>query len=136
MNHWTERDFTNWLYGLKDGAHLEECAECERESARLRALRRRITAEPEVAHDFLAAQRRAIHRRLGESPGSRVGARWGLSLAAMLLGAVLTFGWLRPTPAPAPIYTQADQQLFSDLVSIEQRDEPRAIKPIHNLFEE
>ena len=29
MKHWTENDFTEWLYGLKsDSAHLEDCVEC------------------------------------------------------------------------------------------------------------
>ena len=30
----------------------------------------------------------------------------------------------------------SDEQLFSDLSSIEQSAEPKAIQPIHNLFEE
>jgi hypothetical protein len=30
---------------------------------------------------------------------------------------------------------QSDEQLFSDLYSMEQSDEPRAAAPIHALFE-
>jgi hypothetical protein len=133
MKHWTEIDFQNWLYGLKEqDPHVVECPECSGELERLKRERGRITAEPEVSHEFLAAQRRAIYNRLDEKPSSRIAMRWVLS-AAMLL--VMVFGftiqrWLRPGPSVS------DEQLFSDLAAMDQRTEPTAIQPMHALFQQ
>jgi len=111
MKHRDEADFENWL----------------RE-------RTRSVPEAEVSSDFLAAQRRSIYRRLGESRRNWVALRWVLSVAMLLLlVASVTFERLhRAEPAP----TISDEQLFSDLASMEQRAEPKAIQPIHGLFEE
>ena len=89
-------------------------------------------AEPEVSTEFLAAQRRAIYRRLDE-PRRKFSMRWALSLATVLL--VLAGGLTieRRHPAAPAI---SDEQLFSDLSAMEQRTEPKAIQPIHSLFEE
>jgi hypothetical protein len=89
-------------------------------------------AEPEVSTEFLAVQRRAIYRRLGE-PHHRFSLRWALSLATVLL--VLAGGLtLERRRSSAP--SISDEQLFSDLSAMEQRTEPKAIQPIHSLFEE
>ena len=137
MSHWTEDDFNNWLYGLKtDDSHLAACAGCRAESERLTAIRQQVTAEPEVASDFLAAQRRAIYERLGHPRPHRAAVRWAVSLATVILLFGLSVAYLRPNRPPQPIYTHADEQLFSDLTQIEQTSEPRAIQPMHNLFEE
>ena len=46
MKHWTEIDFQNWLYGLREeDRHFEECAECSAEKDRLAVQRRRILAD-------------------------------------------------------------------------------------------
>lgn len=137
MRHWTEEDFTNWLYGLKDeDSHLAECGPCREESARLLAIRRQLTAEPEVDRVWLAAQRRRIYERLNEPAHHWMAARWVMSLAATVLLIIASVALLRPNRPVAPIFSHADEQLFSDLTSIEQSSEPRAIQPIHNLFEE
>ena len=137
MTHWTEDDFNNWLYGLKtDASHLATCAECRAESERFAAVRRRVTAEPEVVSDFLAAQRRAIYERIGHPRYNRAAVRWAVSLATVILVFGLSVAYLRPSRPAQPIYTHADEQLFSDLTQIEQTSEPRAIQPMHNLFEE
>lgn len=134
MKHWTQIDFQDWLYGLKDeDQHVRECTVCQTEMARLSAERRQITAEPSVSADFLAAQRRSIYRRLEGSPARNWAAwRWVLSTAMLL---ALVFGltiprWHKTAP---PI---SDDQLFRDLSAIEQNAEPQAIEPMHNLFEQ
>ena len=111
MKHRDEADFENWL----------------REQTR-------SLPEPEVSQDFLAAQRRSIYRRLDEPRRNWVALRWVLSVAMLLLlVASVTFERLhRAEPAPAI----SDEQLFSDLASMEQRAAPKAIQPIHGLFEE
>jgi hypothetical protein len=88
-------------------------------------------AEPEISAEFLAAQRRAIYRRLGQSQ-HRFSLRWALSLAMVLL--VLAGVTLERRRPSAP--SISDEQLFSDLSAMEQRTEPKAIQPIHSLFEE
>jgi len=131
MKHWTEEDFKQWLYGLKEeDQHLAECPECRAERERLAMERRRVVTPPEVSHEFLAAQRRSIHQRLGQPMHNWAQLRWGLSAAAVLaLTAGITFQTKR---APAI----SDEQLFADLAAIEQTAEPQAIAPIHQLFEE
>jgi hypothetical protein len=89
--------------------------------------------EPDVSAEFLAAQRRSIYRRIDQPRRSVHVMRWALSLAMLL---VLFAGGLtferRHKPAPAI----SDDQLFSDLSAMEQTNEPRAIQPIHGLFQE
>jgi hypothetical protein len=134
MKHWTENDFQNWLYGLKDrDQHVAECADCRAELGRLQVERRRVTEEPEVSADFLAAQRRSIYNRLEQGPVRNWAAwRWVLSTAMLL---AIVFGltiprWHKTAP---PI---SDDQLFRDLSAMEQSAEPKAIAPMHNLFEQ
>jgi hypothetical protein len=133
MNHWKEIDFQNWLYGLKDeDAHVERCAECRAEMTRLQAERRRVTEEPEVSSDFLATQRRSIYSRLEVGPHRSWAWRWVLSTAMLL---AIVFGlavprWHKTEPAIS------DEQLFSDLSAMDQSAEPKAIAPMHNLFEQ
>ena len=116
MKHWTEDDFKQWLYGLKEeDGHLAECVECRGEMERLTLERRRIVAEPEVSHDFLAAQRRNIYQRLGDPMRNWMPVRWALSAAAVLvvmLGVTLHTG--KRTQAIS------DEQLFSELAAMEQ----------------
>ena len=136
MKHWTETDFQHWLYGLKDlDQHLDECPACRGEIERLRHERSRVMNAPEtseISPEFLAAQRRQIYQRLGEPRRNPVVMRWVLS-AAMVLLMVAGITFERLHKAPSVI---SDEQLFSDLSSIEQSAEPKAIQPIHNLFQE
>ncbi len=89
--------------------------------------------EPEVSAEFLAAQRRSIYRRLDEPRNKWISLRLVLSLAMLLL---IFAGGLtlerRHSAAPAI----SDEQLFSDLSAMEQSSEPKAIQPIHGLFQE
>ena len=133
MKHWNENDFKQWLYGLKEeDRHLEECRECRGERNRLRIERARITEQPEVSPDFLAAQRRSIYRRLHGPRHNWVTLRWALPVTMVL---VMVFGLTlqRGRRSAASI---TDEQLFSDLTAIEQSAEPRAIAPMHKLFEQ
>lgn len=109
MKNRDDSDFENWLHE-----------------------RTRTLAEPEVSQDFLAAQRRSIYRRIGEPHRHAVTLRWALSVAMLVL-LVASFAVERVRrPAPAI----SDEQLFSDLANMEQRTEPKAIQPMHGLFQE
>jgi len=110
MKHQDQTNFENWLH---------------REIKNL--------PEADVSAEFLAAQRRSIYHRLDQPRRSVPMLRWALSFAMLL---VLFAGGLtferRHKPAPAI----SDDQLFSDLSAMEQSNEPRAIQPIHGLFQE
>jgi hypothetical protein len=141
--HLSDDELIDRLYGLGDAAH--ECPQCDR---RLRAMEQRrveIAATP-VSGDFLAAQRRGIYSRLGQSP--KLQLSWAPATVAALCLAVAGLFVLRtpaPVPAPSGVVSHAvshsdaaaaDAQLFSDVYAMEQSSEPRAAAPIHALIEE
>jgi hypothetical protein len=109
MKHRDDTDFENWLHE-----------------------RTHSLPEPEVSQDFLAAQRRSIYRRIGEPRHHGAVLRWALSVAMLLL--VVAGFAIQRVQKPAPAIS--DEQLFSDLANMEQRAEPKAIQPIHGLFQE
>jgi hypothetical protein len=134
MKHWTENDFEQWLYGLKEqDSHTGTCEECSAELERLTLTRRFAVAEPEIPEEFLAEQRRSIYHRLQNAGRNFAPLRWAVSLAVLL--AVVVSLTLPLSKKPTLPLTN-DEQLYSDLARIEQTDEPKAIQPLHNLFEE
>lgn len=138
MKHWTEADFLDWLYAGRadDAGHLDECTACRERAAEMIETRRRAVAEREVLWEFLAAQRRAIYRRLGDSGQHSFAMRWAVAAVSLLGIVVLSLTLMHPRTGNSTLYTSADEKLFSDLVSIEQSNEPRAIRPMHHLFQE
>jgi hypothetical protein len=134
MKHWTETDFNQWLYSLKEeDSHLHECSQCRGELDRLRLTRQRVLTPPEVPGEFLAAQRRSIYNRLNHATRNFAPLRWALSVAMLL---VVVAGLTLPRFRNSPVTLTNDEQLFSDLAAIEQTDEPKAIQPLHKLFED
>ena len=137
MKHWTEQDFLYWLYaGEADARHLDECAACRARAQQMTDTRQRDTAAPELSWEFLAAQRRSIYRRLGLVNQHSFAMRWAVAFVSLLSIVVLSLALIRPWTGNDALYTSADEKLFSDLATIEQNSEPRAIRPIHNLFQE
>jgi hypothetical protein len=92
----------------------------------------RKLAETDVSPEFLAAQRRAIYRRI-DAPRPNPHLRWALSVAMLL---VLFAGGLTLERRHASVPAISDDQLFSDLSAMDQSNEPRAIQPIHGLFQQ
>jgi hypothetical protein len=114
MNNTDHIDFESWLHRLTEKL-----------------------PEAEVSSEFLAAQRRSIYRRLGESRRDWISLRWALSLAMLLLMFAGGLTLERYLKSSAAISTSiSDEQLFSDLSAMEQNSEPKAIQPIHGLFQE
>jgi hypothetical protein len=162
--HLTNDELLNRLYGLGEAEgestlHLRECTGC---AERWRAFERRraeTAAWPDLSGDasneFLAAQRRSIYARLEERSGG-IHVRWAPAVAAGFLLAVGVYlsipgpgRHVVPQPAnaaytsthnrPAPVAhvvhaEMSDEQLFSDVYSMEQSAEPRAAVPLHALF--
>jgi len=139
--HLNHDELLECLYGIgrrEAYAHLLECKECAGRYAACERRRSEAVAPVEVSSDFLAAQRRAIYAQLQEPPRSQ--AKWAPALAAGLLLALgLFLGWpsVNPPERPAPAVKAeiSDEQLFSDVYSIEESIEPRAAAPIQRLFE-
>lgn len=147
-HHLSDDELLDRMYGLGEigVAHLRECAEC---SARFQALERRraevvaasSTANEAVWNQLFPAQRRAIYSRLGQAPAARL--HWApaaLAVAFLLVMSVFlarphqAYRQVRPPDAASGMELR-EEQLFSDLYSMEQSDEPRAAAPIHALFE-
>ena len=140
--HLTNDELINQIYGVggpEVGLHLAECGDCTQRYAAFERKRAELVAGSaiELTPSDLAAQRRAVYARLGEAP--RTQARWTPALAAAALLAMVLFLYhpstpvnSRPTPAHADL---SDDQLFSDVYSIEESAEPRAAAPIQGLFE-
>jgi hypothetical protein len=152
--HLSDDELLDRVYGLGESCvpHLRQCEEC---SARLEAFLRRRTdivagaaLEPLGANnfvpsnEFLMAQRRAVYARLDKAPAARM--HWApaaLAVAFLLVMGVFLVHPLAPyrpagPPAPASAGVELnEEQLFSDLYSMEQSVEPRAAAPIHALFE-
>jgi len=118
MKHTDQTDFEKWLH---------------RQTKNL--------PEPEVSSEFLAAQRRSIYRHIDEPDRNWIPVRWALSLAMFLFifAGGLTLE-LRHKTGPGISAggsgAVSDDQLFSDLSAMDQSNEPKAIQPIHGLFQE
>ena len=145
MKHWTEDEFLHWLYaGSLPDSHLEECQECRSRAEQMAETRRQAATPLEVSLEFLAAQRRSIYGRLGSRStlgrstlGRSIAGRWAVAVATLLCIVGLSLSMLHPwARGTSALYTSSDEKLFSDLASIEQSSEPRAIGPIHKLFQE
>ena len=123
------------LYGVgpQDG-HLDGCAECTGRWRALAAARARVVQPPVVPEEFVAGQRRAVYRRLESRERSRALLPYAsaMATAALVLLAVLLY---RPAPPPQPVVVSSDAELYSDVYSMVQSNEPKAAEPIHALFE-
>lgn len=128
------------LYGLDiDQQHLASCPECLSQFQALQARNTELTRPEEVSGEFLAAQRRAVYSRMRERP--RTFHAWVPALATAALVALGVYVYqpaARPAHPHAAVVTDSevgDAQLFSEAVSIEQTAEPRALAPMHGLFQ-
>lgn len=135
LSHWSDEEILTGLYGVgpADG-HPNECADCRRrwESMRLRREALRVP-EPEMSEAFFASQRRAIIARTEGRPRSS-----GFQLVPWLAAVVLLFLAIvtnRPAPVSKPAPEQSDAQLFEDVFAVVSSSEPRAVEPVHSLFQ-
>ena len=143
--HLTDEILLHALYGVCEsdaGLHLRSCADCARRLGvfeQKRAASAVAAADGVVSDDFLATQRRAIYQRLERS--ERKHTLWAPALAAACALAVGVFVYRPAAPVAPPTQVTAvnemsDAQLFNDLYTIDQSQEPAAAVPIRSLFEE
>jgi len=132
--HWTDDDLIQSIYGVgPERNHLDECPECRERWLAFQSRRAGITVEPEVSADFLAAQRRMIYHRIEQGPRRMRRLAPALAATLALLIALLAYrpGTTPPPPGPSP----SDEQLTTDIYSMEQSAEPQAAQAMHALFE-
>jgi hypothetical protein len=142
-DHLTNDEMLNQLYGVggpEGDLHLAECVDCTHRYAAFDRKRAEMAAGSaiELAPSVLAAQRRGVYARLGEAPRKQAGWTPALAAAALLALALVLYHPSTPVvsrPAPPAHADLSDDQLFSDVYSIEESDEPRAAAPIQGLFE-
>jgi hypothetical protein len=134
------------LYGLDTGArHLAECPKCVSDYQTLEARKADLTAPEEIPAQFFASQRRAVYSRMGAQPRSIHPWVPALATAALLAVGIFVYTPLARIYQPSGRHTVkvvpaaqsevGDEQLFSEAVSFEQTVEPRAVAPIHGLFQ-
>jgi hypothetical protein len=145
--HLSNDELLDRMYGLGQNgvSHLQECEECSSRFEALEQKRAAVVAESQgtnaISNERLLAQRRAIYSKLGQAPATRL--HWApaaLGVAFLLVTGVFL---VRPHAQYSPVLPPAtvsgvelsNEQLFSDLYSMEQSVEPRAAAPIHALFE-
>ena len=137
--HLTHDELIQRLYGMDTGAsHLEGCRECGARYQALEARRAELAVPEEISADVLAAQRRAVYSRMGEKPGGFHAWIPALATAALLALGVYVYQPVAhhsKTIVAAPQTDVGDAQLFSEAVSMELNAEPRAVAPIHGLFQ-
>ena len=137
--HLNHEQLLERLYGIggrEAHAHLLECEECAGRYAAYERRQSEAILPVEPSSDFLAAQRRAVYARMSQ-PMHHPG-KWAPALVAGVLLAIGLFFYRPSAPeraAPAAGSEISDEQLFSDVYSIEESAEPRAAAPIQRLFE-
>lgn len=116
------------LLSLRDGAlvdarvraHVEQCAECAAQLARVTVLQQRLRALPPVgeppADGWFEVQARLARPRRG----GRLATRVGPYAAAASVVALASFAALRWAEAPAPISARSRPPVVLDADSIEQ----------------
>jgi anti-sigma factor RsiW len=134
--HWSDDELIGHLYGVgpEDG-HLEQCQECAQRWQVLVGVRQQALKAPPMSEELLAGQRQAIYGRLAASSPKRGWlpfAPAAIAAAAVILLAVVLY---RPVPTPAPGLGIPDAELYADVYSIVQSNEPLAVEPMHALFE-
>lgn len=136
--HWTSSQMLDHLYGVgpADG-HLDSCTECRQRVEKLRANRLRLEQPAWIPEEFFALQRRQIRNRiLDAAPASRPNWAPAFATAAVLALAVLI---LRPQPPATPSLAGLqvnDGQLYTEIYQSIEDAEPRALAPMHSLFQD
>ncbi len=145
QRHWTHDELLDHVYGVgpADGHHLE-CAECRERLAVLQSRRATRVGEmqpeaPWLPEEFLRAQREAIAQRVAAGP-PRQHSWWRPPVwAAVMVAAAMALSW--PQPAREKLTAsgsmpKSDAGMYLEIYQTISTEEPRALAPMHSLFEE
>ena len=135
--HWTAAQMVDHLYGIgRDDRHLDSCVECRQKVAAMGEARARREPGAWIPAEFFAAQHRQINRRIAESRNPRRIWLPTFATAAVLLLAILI---TRGEPRAAQSITAGnfnDSRLYTEMYQSIESEEPRALAPMHSLFED
>jgi len=138
--HWTNDEVVDHLYGVgpEDG-HERECAECRARIVAVWARREAAAGSAEVTANFLRNQRLAIAGRI-EARRMELQAWWRMPVWVAVMAAVAL---VLSAPRPAREATVAgglnraqDAEMYLEIYQSISSEEPRALAPMHGLFEE
>jgi len=139
-NHWTNDEVVDHLYGVgpEDG-HERECAECRARIVAVRARREAVESGDEVTAGLLRNQRLAIAGRI-EARRMELQAWWRTPVWVAVMAALAL---VLSAPRPAREATVAgglnraqDAEMYLEIYQSISSEEPRALAPMHGLFEE
>ncbi len=149
--HWTDDQLIEHLYGIRaEDEHFSFCQHCRERAVAMQSRRQSIEqefgAEDEVSFDFLAAQRRRIHARLGQTaPWWQVFhvRRWAPAAAALfvLSGGLIVVKETQPFGIGDHAHqvvkaNVSDAQLAAEVSQLADDSEPSPTAPLQALFEE
>lgn len=132
-NHLKPDQMLESLYGVPAAGskeHLDACPACRGTLAQWELRRRAFAADGEIGAEALAKQARLIRARAEERPRRLV--EFVPALAAVAATLVLAFVAMKPSAPRIPEIS--DEQLFAEVLALEQSVEPRAAVPIRDLF--
>ena len=146
MNHLSQDQLIDVLYGVSVSQHLDTCPECQSRLAHMQQMQSAsiASAQPDA---FFHRQRRTILARMTvpeARPFLRPQAVWVPAAVAALLAVGVMLS--RPPKQPVPgqpvrvaeevVLDNSDSGWFEDVYSDMQATEPRALSPMRSLFVE
>jgi anti-sigma factor RsiW len=147
--HWSDDDLLDRLYGQdapagKDASHLDQCEACGQRWNQLTQRKAQWSAAmPLVDEARLRAQRERIWRRVEETRRPWIWRAVPAAATALMLlvGVALQTGSAPEIAGQKMAMTQpvkaevSDQELFSEIASIANDEEPAGAAAIRNLFD-
>jgi hypothetical protein len=137
--HWNQSQMLDHLYGIGPGdGHLDSCPRCRLEVERLTANRQRREQPAWIPEEFFALQRRRIQGRILEAGVSPERRTWLPAFATMTVLAMAVL-LMRTEPPSSPSLSASnfnDGQLYTEIYQSIESAEPRALAPMHSLFQD
>lgn len=137
--HWTDDELLAHIYGIgPSGNHLQECADCRSRLSAMQSNRQSLETAEQVGNDFLAAQRRAIYRRIERREhwwNSLAVRRWaaGMTTACVLGGALFMYDQNRQMRLAQERVN--DARLMQEVATMASDTSTSSMAPLEGLFE-
>ncbi|MBM3739751.1 MAG: hypothetical protein FJW39_28625 [Acidobacteria bacterium] len=135
MRCWNNDEILEYLSGLRDRGHLDECPGCRSRVEEARGVFARRLVQPDVDAGFFAAQRAAVGSRIGRAPGRWLRV-WTPALGATAAFLTLAMVTLMPPSKQEPLVSQDDREFYREIYASVQSEVPRAAQPIQELFDD
>jgi hypothetical protein len=134
--HYSDDELVARLFGLGTAdAHLDSCEFCsQRWSQFSQRHQLRHGEETEVPSELLAAQRRAIYARLGQT-ARKLKPSWLPLPAAALLLVLVAFIAFRPGARKPTADVISEDEALQEVFTVASRIDPASLTPVQSLFE-